>query len=318
MRHPVKAIERKQSYIKRTAQKQKIKKLCTVLLFVFMMPYTLAVLFSDTGKETFRHHTETSEITVELSKIHGGYQVPINEYLLGALALQVPGDYQIETIKAQSVILYSACLSAGTENKMKQEQIGYDYLKQTDRMRLWKEKYEEYETKFRQAIQDTMGLVILYQDKPVHVPFFRLSNGRTRKVKNYPYCKSVECKNDVLCSEYLQKVQMSTTDFGKKVGINQTIVNQKIIIEKDEYNYVNRVQIGTTILQGEQFRMLFKLPSSCYSLYIKEKEIVIEIRGVGHGIGFDQYAANSMAEEGKDFLFLLQFFFQNINIEKIV
>ena len=47
-------------------------------------------------------------------------------------------------------------------------------------------------------------------------------------------------------------------------------------------------------------------------------EMVMKTKGVGHGVGFCQYAANQLILEGNDFMFALQYFFQNINIQKIV
>lgn len=42
----------------------------------------------------------------------------------------------------------------------------------------------------------------------------------------------------------------------------------------------------------------------------------MQTKGVGHGLGFDQYGADLLAADGKDYMELLHFFFTDLSLEK--
>ena len=92
---------------------------------------------------------------------------------------------------------------------------------------------------------------------------------------------------------------------------------EKITLYRDSNRYVREVQIGEDIINGEAFREAFHLVSSCFSLEKINTRIEIQTKGMGHGFGFSQYEANMMAANGKDYVHLLNSFFQNITLEKV-
>lgn len=46
-----------------------------------------------------------------------------------------------------------------------------------------------------------------------------------------------------------------------------------------------------------------------------EKGIRITTKGLGHGVGMSQYGAERMAESGKPYDEILQYYFKNVTIE---
>ena len=99
---------------------------------------------------------------------------------------------------------------------------------------------------------------------------------------------------------------------GKKIG-----KVQKLILYKDTKGYVKEVEVNGKRIKGEVFRQTFGLASSCFSLQKIDSVIEIQTKGIGHGFGFSQWEANSLAKEGKTYEDLLQYFYKNISIEKI-
>lgn len=70
-------------------------------------------------------------------------------------------------------------------------------------------------------------------------------------------------------------------------------------------------------MSGEKFRSLFSLNSSCFTISEEQGLVVLESRGVGHGLGFCQFEANRRAVQGEDFLALLKDFFNGVEIQKL-
>ncbi len=338
-------VKKKQSYysykMKRTIQKQKMKDFCMVFLLIILLPYTCALLFSDNkvpiNKEEVYKTVENNNFKVVLTKTFGTQEISFDEYLIGALASEIPGEYNAETIKAQAVILRSACFYALTNktgiisDDLKKDMVQDDfvmdqkilqkkYLTKKNRYLLWGDNAEQYEQKFLSAVRETSGLVIYHENKIIDPPFFRLSNGKTRDGGEVTYLKPVSCESDVLSKEFLNKQVFTKEKFnGILKQIDKTDnPTKKISLELDDENYVKQVTIGNTTIEGEQFRTYFSLVSSCYTIIEKNDEITIETKGIGHGLGFCQYAANQMADSEDDFLTILHFFFQKIDIQKIV
>lgn len=298
--------------IKRTVQKQKIKDFCIVLLFFVFFPYTCTILFTTDHAIAARvPDKERQTISIELEKEYGKQQIPLGDYLMGVLAAAIPGSYEKETIKAQCIIIRSACL-------MQSADYTFPYLPQREREIIWGEQYSTYSEKFKQAIKETEGLVVYYRDELVSLPYFRLSNGVTRNVGDLSFLRSVPCNRDILSREYLNEITIKADAFFHTLDLPDNSDNRKIVVKKDTGNYVKQVTIGEKNMTGEEFRNCFSICSSSYSVREENNSIVIQTKGIGHGIGFSQYAANQMALDGDDCISLLNYFFQNINIQKIV
>ena len=92
---------------------------------------------------------------------------------------------------------------------------------------------------------------------------------------------------------------------------------KKIILYRDNNGYVKEVQIGEEKIDGDRFRETLKLQSSSYSLDKIDNTIEIQTKGIGHGFGFVQYEANELAKNEKDYMDLLNYFFDNISFEKL-
>lgn len=90
--------------------------------------------------------------------------------------------------------------------------------------------------------------------------------------------------------------------------------NAKIVLERDSAGYVLNVSCGDAVMEGERFRQLFGLASSCFSIREESGKIYLQTKGIGHGLGFDQYQADLLAGQGKTWKELLGTFFEGLDI----
>ena len=68
---------------------------------------------------------------------------------------------------------------------------------------------------------------------------------------------------------------------------------------------------------GDQFRDALKLPSSDFTFYESPNGLKIATVGKGHGFGMSQWTAREMAEDGKTYEEILQYFFEGTVLNQI-
>lgn len=387
--------ERKQTG---TAGRKRVQDLLAVLFFLLLLPYTCSLVSGarpeeavETSGAALRGDGEDGA-AVYLERDNGVQRVPLEEFVLGALAACMPGEYREETLKAQAVILRSICragggadgasagesdatadgqsasagdpgtsandpgalagdpgvsagdpgasagdpgtsaggpgTAAGEQNasiRLRTEER-LSYLDETQRRAYWGADREELEEKFAGAVKATEGIVLTLGGEAVSPPFFRLSAGKTRDASQiwgegtFGWCKSVDCPHDIEAADFLCEKTLSWEHFLKtlgKEGLELSGQDVRMKLTRDGAGYVTAVECGGVRLAGERFRQLFELPSACFALQEKDGEVLLRTKGVGHGLGFDQYGADLLAAEGKDYIQLLNAFFEGLTLEKM-
>ena len=316
---------------KRVEQRERRGYFFVPLLFFFcFLPFFMSQ-YSEMEKTNMSLETPPGQVWVMQKKFWGERKMAMEDYLIGMMAATIPVEYEMETLKAQAILLRSFCLSQMVKEDGRK--VVYDddlkeyYSNKNQRKEMWEEKSEEYENKVRQAISETKGMFMVCQDDIINPPFFRLSNGITRDVteyvlseSKYPYMKSVICKEDTMAEDYIQYVEMKDKEFEKKIKklVGKKVGKiQKLILYKDKNGYVKEVEINEDKIKGEVFRQFFGLASSCFTLQKIDSVIEIQTKGIGHGFGFSQWEANCLAREGRTYEDLLKHFYKNISIEKI-
>lgn len=300
------------------------------LLFFLLFPYVISN-FSGVKKQYLKAEETPGEIWVLQKQFWGEIRVPLEEYLEGMLAATIEAECQMETLKAQAVILRTFCIR-NMEKKDGSRIIWDDklkalYISPQERESLWKGNREENEKKMKQAVRETKGMIAVCKDSIPELPFVRMSNGKTRDITEYTvhteefeHMKSVSCPEDGLAEEQVQYMELTINDFMKKI---QKIPGQKnvspdrIVLYRDGTEYVKEVEIGENTIGTEEFRQIFGLVSSCFYLEKINDRIQFKTKGIGHGFGFSQYTADLLAKEGKDYQYLLNYFFQNLTLEKM-
>ena len=162
--------------------------LLPALLFFLLFPYIISG-FSDVEKQTLVKEEVPGQIWVVEKKIWGSQKVPLEEYLVGMVAATIPVEYEMETLKAQAVILRSYCI-----NHMKKEEgkkVIYDevlkdyFFGKSDCEEVWGEDSQNNLDKIQRAVRDTKGIIMVCDGDVVQPPFCRMSNGKTRDISEY-------------------------------------------------------------------------------------------------------------------------------------
>lgn len=301
-----------------------MRKIIGMCLLAICIPYIVTLAWTGRVEGNAAERQEVKR-TVILDKGNMSSTVDLEEYLIGVVAMQIPASYEMETLKAQAVIARTyLCGQMGEEAEIKESLLNLDYLEENQMEEMWGESnYLEYYKKIRDAVQETRGQVIKYEDAYIDPLFHRISAGKTRAGDDmHPYLQPVDGSGNIEAENYMSIVTYSRNDLAALLnsmkdppGVTAEQVLESIqIVEKDVAGYVNTVQVGTKSYSGEDISYALGLKSCAFSFEAYEASVRCTVKGIGHGYGFDQYGADQKAREGFKAEDLLKFYYKNIVI----
>lgn len=296
---------------------EKIKTILALLIIIILLPIVLT-FFLQSGK------IELPNFMDRLIKVPQEKETEeeATEVLTGILAGQISTDFDPEVLKAQAVLVrtgYERDKAAGKETAYS--------LSLNEMEQMWgSEKLKSNYERCRRAVVQTKGEVLTYQDQYILPCYTRVSAGRTREADSLggeetPYLKSVLCDSDILSEDYLAVLFYSFDEFRKKMGLSEEVTEEeveKIQVKTDTAGYVSQVKVGEFVISGDEMRERFELNSPCFFIRRVDDQMRIVTKGLGHGYGMSQYAANIMASSEKNYKEILSFFFPGTVLTKII
>lgn len=293
-----------------------------ILLCGILFPYIITLLFS--GSTTGKLQTVDSGYTITFGE---SGSMDAEDYLIGALAAQMPAAWEEEALKAQAILLRTKLYRAmnGT-NTLASENTGMEYWDVSQMNAVWgNDVFASNYKKLYGVLEQTRGQVLLYEGELAQVLYHYASSGMTRTDSGgtYPYFQAVESEWDLEADGYLQIQLFTETEFAER--INQIDAQRQVsaqgiresiqIINQDSSGYIVRMQIGSYAFQGVEVANALSLSSTCMIFQSYETQIRVVAKGVGHGYGMSQWGANSMAQKGESARDILLYYFPGTNVD---
>lgn len=267
--------------------------------------------------------------------------IPAFDYVVGAVASEMPYTYHEEALKAQAVSAYTYALRVRYQNqKSKPDNLkGADFSAEPSKYlgfmteeiarERFGEKFDEIWKKITNAVNDVFGEVIVYDEEPIIAAYHSLSSGKTETAENVwgspiEYLVAVDSKSDTSAEDY------STTDSFTLTQVEQSLTskypNIKLpedknawfnILKRSESGTVLSLTVGSEFLKGSDIRSLFELRSSNFTVTYQDEVFSFNVLGYGHGVGLSQQGANTMAENGASYKDILLHYYSNVSIKEI-
>jgi len=267
-------------------------------------------------------------------------ELPIDEYLYGVVAAEMPATFEVEALKAQAVVARTYTIyKITTGSKHENADVCTDpnccqaWISKEDRLAKWPAKDREADwAKIVNAVNSTAGQIITYDGKPIDAFFHANSGGKTEIPANvwggtgYPYLQVVETAGEDAYSQYASTVKLSYDDVLKKlktkypkVKIDFTKDDDIKIIEYDDSGRVKTVKFGNIQIAGVEARTIFGLKSANFTMVknAKEKQITFDVVGYGHGVGMSQTGADTLAKEGEKYDEIIKHFYIGVEIDNV-
>lgn len=315
--------------------------LATVLILVMIVfPLSLNVSQNNINNQEYDLTTEEApdikdeaKSTVNVLRVSSGKveSTSVNDYIIGAVACEMPASFNEEALKAQAVACYTYLqwILENSDNPSDEYSDISDssathqgYLNKEEMKEKWGNKFEFYYNKIQKAVQSVEGEYLCYNGSPILSVFHALSSGMTNSSEDVwgdaiPYLASVSAPGDRLSSDIDSTVNYTKEEFEeicRKNGITSFTIKDTVCSDS---GYVKSITIGNKNLTGTDICRLFSLKSPVFEIEESEDGIIFHVKGKGHGIGMSQYSADFMARQGSSYEEILLHFYTGATIEKI-
>ena len=300
--------------------------LAVILLMVLIPLFVNKLMGSSDSKNEMQIRLHMEDEKVEI--------LPLEDYLVGVVAAEMPAEFQIEALKAQAVAARTYVLKRKSEGSASGAVFDVDTTEKTqvwistqEMIKKWGLiNYWKYHRKIARAVEETRGVVITYNGKLIdavyHSSCGRKETERAGEVwsSDVGYLINVPSgENDT--SRFVKYLSFDTATFYKLLGFsqipNRLTSSDILILERTKAGRVKTLVIRNRIFEGTDFRNLLKLPSTDFEWKISPERIEIMVYGNGHAVGMSQYGANDLAKAGNGYKEILTHYYQGTKINKI-
>ena len=271
--------------------------LCAVLaVCMLILP---AIALSDSAKQTVSSYSaggynamreDASEICLYLTEADQCISLDLTDYLVGAVAAEMPAVYHPEALKAQAIACHTYALYRRNRESLSptpslhgadlsdDAQVYQGYWDREMRKVKWDDRFSEYEKKIRSAVEEVQDLILIYDNEPIDAAYFSLSAGRTESAANVfgvdmPYLQSVTSDADTLSPECSKTVYYSADEFlegMQKIETAEPVaeltddcVGERVVRESGT---VKSVTLCGNTVSGQQVREAFGLNSTAFTI----------------------------------------------------
>ncbi len=321
---------------KTTMGRMGIKVLCMVVFCMLGIPLVISFLLGGEKEEQDNavqqektlNSTADSGYYVTYERATGMLRVPMEEYLISMVSQIMEPDEAQEAMRALTVLLRTQVVYEWEQNG----ECFVENFKMPEELKEdWGEQAEAYMELYRNAVADTAGIVITWRGEIIQTAYHMVSAGKTRGGEEMlggllPYLEPVACEGDLMSPRYRNRITFSKEEFFEKLRVllgNAELTAAEVVIdERDEADYVVSLTIraenaGDAQIGGETFRLALGLPSSNFTMEEDGENVIFLCKGVGHGFGMSIYTADLLADEGKDFMEIIRYFYKDIAFMRI-
>ena len=306
-----------------------LKKILLFTLIIIIIPILIVGLDGVTDIISKMKYGSYSNKVIRVKRNSTGNieEVPLEDYVIGVVAGEMPASFKIEALKSQAVASRTYVLKKTESNKkdydVEDNTSNQVYIDDAQMKEKWQGNYESNLQKVKEAVAATKGEVILYKNTIIDAMFFSTSNGYTENSgdvfsSNEPYLVSVSSSWD----EKESPVFSSTNEFSKKnflfnLGLDTNSEIKISNIKKTKTGRVKSIMINQKEFTSNEIRKAFSLRSTSFSIEQTSEKIIFHVNGFGHGVGMSQYGANGMAKAGYKYQDILKHYYKDCDIKKI-
>lgn len=298
----------------------------TVILFVGIIPYLLTRI----AGQNFSNKKVQVRVLLPDGKIK---RLPLEEYLVGVVAAEMPAEFENEALKAQAVAARTYVLR-GMEDDNGQNLYDVDTSENTQAWKSNQELFSQwgllnyftYHRKIALAVSATEGKILIYNGKKIDAVFFSSCGRKNTEKSNEVWESDVPYLTNVASAEtnplrFVKHQIFDAATFYSKLGFSsipaQFSASDLIIIERTKAGRVKNLAVRNKIYKGTDFRKKLQIPSTDFEWRIQDNKIELITYGKGHGVGMSQYGANDLAKAGKKYTEILGHYYPGTKLNII-
>ena len=267
--------------------------------------------------------------------------VPVRDFVRGALAMEMPMSFHDEALKAQAIAAHTWALA----NHLRQQRIpdpalrGADFAADPWRREVYitEEKAREFFGPFFEQswervtyITDSvLDLIIEHDGAPIMAAYHAISAGMTEYTGNVWVGTSLYLLPAISAGCLLaDNFEVSTTFASSYVqralqaslpGISLSAEPEEwfTILTRSDSGYITQAEVGGITIHGSRIRTMFNLRSHNLDITYHSGYFTFTSRGHGHGVGMPQYGANFLALQGYSFCEIIKHYYSGVEIRRV-
>ena len=247
-------------------------------------------------------------------------QMPLERYVLGAVAGEMPASYALDALRAQAVAsrTYALYLKAhGGCSAHPGADVCTDfshcqaYLDAQERAQAWADCAEIYEQTLAQAVQDTENMVLTYDGALALALFHANAGGKTADSQEVfaqalPYLCAVDSDEPAQQT----RLRFDRATLARALGTRETPRIESVSAS----GRAALIRAGDSVFTGAQLRRKLGLPSARFDIEETAEEVVFVCQGYGHGVGMSQQGAQTLAQQGWQWREILLYYYTGAQI----
>lgn len=265
-------------------------------------------------------------------------EVPVRDYVIGAVCAEMPASFHEEALKAQAVAAhtYAERQRLRERENPTADLMGADFSNDTSKYQGYftkaqakqflGESFDESYAKISAAVDEVLPYILTYEDEPIVAAFHSMSSGKTESAENAwgasaPYLVPVESSYDTEAPGYREEIRLTKDVLRQKLET----AFAGIVLGDDFSSWIKTGECsasGTVLtawagdrsVSGNELRQALSLRSACFEVRFEGEEAVFITRGYGHGVGMSQYGADSMADEGRSWKEILRHYYSGAEV----
>ena len=305
-----------------------MKKIIIFITLLIFIPFFIVIIYNKNYKEIELNYITTKYIRVKRNNTNNIEVIPLENYIVGVLAGEMPINFELEALKAQAVASRSYALKRMEYNKDKEYDVvdsilNQVYLDEEYLKEAWGINYVKNINKLRTAVNETLDEYLEYDGKIADTLFFSTSNGYTedsQKIFGFDceYLQSVNSPwDEEVSSAYLTTRTISLKEFYQKLNLPYNKNLNIEILKRSNTNRILLLKINNQEFKGTDVYNKLSLRSTDFNLDLEGETIKITTKGYGHGVGMSQYGALGMAKKGYTYQEILMHYYKNTKITKL-
>lgn len=259
--------------------------------------------------------------------------VPRRDYLIGAVAAEMPVSWPDEALKAQAIAAHSYALycrdHSAAENgawltadpARRQGCLTEPVLRS-----YWGTAYEANYARLSALVDAVLEDVLFYDGAPACTSYFAISNGQTEASENVwgsalPYLTPVDSSTDRSADNYEFTLTLSAGQVQQALsalGLTADLSAPERwfgTAELTSSGYIRSMPVCGKSISGTALRQALSLRSTCFTVAYQSGNFSFTTRGYGHGVGMSQWGAKAMAEQGSDYTAILAHYYPGTSLQ---
>ncbi|MEG2500593.1 MAG: stage II sporulation protein D [Oscillospiraceae bacterium] len=262
------------------------------------------------------------------------------DFVMGAIAAEMPISWPDEALKAQGVAAHSyalarKALASPDDIALKGAHFSANpsrkegFLTLEVQKLVWGKDFDKNHARLESIASSIFSDIVMYEDKPALTCYCAISNGVTEASDSLwttalPYLVSVDSTLDLTSPDYEKSTEVSRLEFKEAMAMNFAGINLSQDAAawigesvKSEAGYIKEISVGGVKISGADLRKALKLRSASFTCSYANDVFTFVTHGYGHGVGMSQYGACAMARTGKTYKEILAHYYPTTVIKNI-